>query len=126
MSKRNKGSKEAGVDQKKFIELITGVLMKNPRQPLNYKQIATRLQITDKEEKRALSDALHQVGVTPDESGLRLIAKQEPRKLLDNTSFRQADRRTMSDRWWTPQDLPKRFVELALIAHKQGKLSRAG
>jgi ribonuclease R len=61
MSKRNKGSKESGIDQKKFIELITGVLMKNPRQPLNYKQIATRLQITDKEEKRALSDALHRM-----------------------------------------------------------------
>jgi hypothetical protein len=30
----------------------------NPRQPLNYKQIAAKLKITEKEEKRALTEAL--------------------------------------------------------------------
>ena len=33
-------------------------MSKNPKQTFNYKQLAARLQITDKEEKRALSEAL--------------------------------------------------------------------
>jgi ribonuclease R len=57
MSKK-KQSKNSGINQKNLIELITKVMAKNPRQPLNYKQISARLQITDKEEKRALTEAL--------------------------------------------------------------------
>jgi ribonuclease R len=55
---RKKQPEKAGIDQKKLIELIIKVMAKNPRQPLNYKQISSRLQIVDKEEKRALSEAL--------------------------------------------------------------------
>ncbi len=55
---RKKQEKKPGIDQKSLIELIAKAMAKNPNQPLNYKQIAARLQITEKEEKRALSDAL--------------------------------------------------------------------
>ncbi len=57
MSKIKQG-KNSGIDQKKLIELIIKAMAKNPKQPLNYKQIAARLQITEKEEKKALSEAL--------------------------------------------------------------------
>ena len=53
-----KQGKNPGIDQKKLIELIIKAMAKNPKQPLNYKQIAARLQITEKEEKKALSEAL--------------------------------------------------------------------
>jgi len=58
MSQKKQGTKGAGVDQKKLIELITGAMSKNPKQSLNYKQIASKLQITDNDEKRSLSEAL--------------------------------------------------------------------
>lgn len=55
---RKKQPENPGIDQKKLIELITKSMAKNPRQPLNYKQIAARLHIFEKEEKKALSEAL--------------------------------------------------------------------
>lgn len=55
---RKKTPKKGGIDQKKLIELIVRAMAKTPRQPLNYKQIAAKLKITEKEEKRALSEAL--------------------------------------------------------------------
>jgi ribonuclease R len=55
---RKKQEKKPGIDQKSLIELITKAMAKNPRQPMNYKQIAARLKIEEKEEKKALSDAL--------------------------------------------------------------------
>jgi len=55
---RKKQEKKPGIDQKKLIEMITAVMAKNPKQPLNYKQIAARLHFSEKEEKRALSEAL--------------------------------------------------------------------
>ncbi len=55
---RKKQEKKPGTDQKNLIELITKAMAKNPRQPMNYKQIAARLKIEEKEEKKALSDAL--------------------------------------------------------------------
>jgi len=55
---RKKQEKKPGIDQKSLIELITKAMSKNPKEPLNYKQIAARLKITEKEEKKALSDAL--------------------------------------------------------------------
>ena len=55
---RKKPPEKSGIDQKKLIELIVKAMAKNPRQPLNYKQIAAKLKITEKEEKRALSEAL--------------------------------------------------------------------
>ena len=57
MARKNQ-EKKPGIDQKKLIELIVKAMAKNPKQPLNYKQIAARLQVTEKEEKKALSDAL--------------------------------------------------------------------
>lgn len=47
-----------GIDQKKLIELIVKAMANNPKQPLNYKQIAAKLRFTEKEEKRALTEAL--------------------------------------------------------------------
>ncbi|TFH48700.1 MAG: ribonuclease R, partial [Bacteroidia bacterium] len=44
-----------------FMELITGVMTKNPRQPLNYKQIAAKLSVTENTEKRMISEALHRM-----------------------------------------------------------------
>ncbi len=58
MARKNTVKKSTGIDQKKLIEMIAGVMSKNPKQTFNYKQLAARLQITDKEEKRALSEAL--------------------------------------------------------------------
>ncbi len=55
---RKKQEKKPGIDQKSLIELITKAMAKNPRQPMNYKQIAARLKIEESEEKKALSDAL--------------------------------------------------------------------
>jgi len=55
---RKKQPEKAGIDQKKLIELITRAMAKNPRQPLNYRQLSARLQITEKEDKKALSEAL--------------------------------------------------------------------
>jgi len=58
LPQRKKQPEKAGIDQKKLIELITRAMAKNPRQPLNYRQLSSRLQITEKEEKKALSEAL--------------------------------------------------------------------
>ncbi len=58
MARKNQVKKSTGIDQKKLIEMIAGVMSKNPKQTFNYKQLASRLQIIDKEEKRALSEAL--------------------------------------------------------------------
>ncbi len=55
---KKKQPENSGIDQKKLIELITQAMAKNPRQPLNYKQLSARLHIFEKEEKRALSEAL--------------------------------------------------------------------
>jgi len=57
MSKK-KPPEKTGIDQKKLIELIVKAMAKNPRQPLNYKQIAAKLRFTEKDDKRALSEAL--------------------------------------------------------------------
>jgi len=51
------------------------------------------------------------------------IPRQAPEEVLSNPSFRRQDRRTMAERWTTPSDLPERMVQLAFIAHLQGKLS---
>ncbi|MBE0667735.1 MAG: RNB domain-containing ribonuclease, partial [Bacteroidales bacterium] len=61
MSKKTQGSKKPNIDMKKFMELITGVMTKNPRQPLNYKQIAAKLTVTENTEKRMISEALHRM-----------------------------------------------------------------
>ena len=61
MSKRNPGIKKPNINLKKFTELITGVMMKNPTLPLNYKQISARLEVKTDVEKRLVSEALHRM-----------------------------------------------------------------
>ncbi len=61
MSKRNPGNKKPNINLKKFIELITGVMAKNPTLPLNYKQVSARLEIKSDVEKRLVSEALHRM-----------------------------------------------------------------
>jgi Zn-dependent peptidase ImmA (M78 family)/transcriptional regulator with XRE-family HTH domain len=56
---------------------------------------------------------------------LRMLTKQTTEQLLGDMTFQRADRSTMFEHWWTPPDLPSRFVELAFVAYREGKLSRA-
>jgi Zn-dependent peptidase ImmA (M78 family)/transcriptional regulator with XRE-family HTH domain len=56
---------------------------------------------------------------------LGMIGAQAAGELLSDTDFQRADRSTMCARWWTPPDLPSRFVELAFVAYGRGQLSRA-
>jgi len=56
---------------------------------------------------------------------LKLISEAAAKQLLGDGGFLSADRSTMTERWWTPPDLPGRYVELAFIAYGQGKVSRA-
>jgi len=58
-------------------------------------------------------------------TNLRLITRQAAEHLLGGSTFRGADRCTQAGRWWTPPDLPIRFVQLAFVAYRQGRLSRA-
>lgn len=45
-------------------------------------------------------------------------------ELLNDPSFRQLDRGTMPERWWTPPPIPERFVRLAFKAYQDGNISR--
>lgn len=56
---------------------------------------------------------------------LKIIPAEIAERLLGDADFRCADRSTMSAQWWTPLELPSRFVELAFVAYGDGKLSRA-
>lgn len=56
---------------------------------------------------------------------LKLITEAAAKQLLGDGGFLSADRSTMTQCWWTPPDLPGRYVELAFIAYGQGKVSRA-
>jgi ribonuclease R len=58
MSGKKQKMKNSGTDMKNLIQMITGVMSKNPKQPMNYRQIAGRLHITEKEERQLLSEAL--------------------------------------------------------------------
>ena len=76
-----------------------------------------------------LIDLARDFGVSTDALLWRLynlsLIKIKPPDLPADGPFRRADRRTMHDNWWTPKQLPTRFVELAFVAHIQGNLSRA-
>lgn len=56
---------------------------------------------------------------------LRLLAGETVESLLGDPAFRALDRATMRHLWWTPPEIPERFVRLAFIAYQKGKLSRA-
>jgi len=57
--------------------------------------------------------------------GLRLLKKETVQSLLDDPAFRALDRATIRPLWWTPPEIPERFVRLAFTAYQKGKLSRA-
>ncbi len=56
---------------------------------------------------------------------LSLLNKDAIESILGDADFRSLDRATMSASWWDPPDLPERFVRLASVAYKKGRLSRA-
>jgi len=58
MSGKKQRRKNSGTDLKSLIQQVTAIMSKNTKQPMNYRQIAGRLQITDKDERRILSEAL--------------------------------------------------------------------
>jgi len=58
-------------------------------------------------------------------SNLRQLHRDVVKATLDDTGFRDLDRSTMRSNWGTPPAIPRRFVELAFFAFKQGRLSRA-
>ena len=56
---------------------------------------------------------------------LRRLTKKDVDRLLGDPQFRDMDRSTMSRSWWTPPELPERFVRLAFIAYIKGKITRS-
>lgn len=58
MSGKQVKGKKPNINLKKFIELITNVMVKNPTLPMNYKQISARLEIKNETEKRLVAEAL--------------------------------------------------------------------
>jgi Zn-dependent peptidase ImmA (M78 family)/transcriptional regulator with XRE-family HTH domain len=57
--------------------------------------------------------------------GLRLLTGETVESLLEDPAFCALDRATMRHLWWTPPEIPERFVRLAFIAYQKNKLSRA-
>jgi Zn-dependent peptidase ImmA (M78 family) len=57
-------------------------------------------------------------------AGLRLLSKATVNSILEDPSFRELDRSSMSVHWWEPPPLPQRFVRLAFMAYQKGDLSR--
>jgi len=55
---------------------------------------------------------------------LKLLGKNTVYILKDQL-FREIDRSTMAPRWWRPPKFPERFVRLAFVAYKKGRLSKA-
>ena len=56
---------------------------------------------------------------------LRQIDADNARKVLADPAFRDVDRSTMLDKWWTPTDLSERYVRLCFLCFQKGQLSRA-
>jgi len=56
---------------------------------------------------------------------LRRLTRKDVDRLLGDPQFRDMDRSTMSKSWWSPPELPERFVRLAFIAYKKGRITRA-
>lgn len=57
--------------------------------------------------------------------GLGLLDRDTVESLQTDSAFQALDRSTMRGHWWTPPDIPERFVRLAFIAYQKGRLSRA-
>lgn len=45
--------------------------------------------------------------------------------LLEDPKFREMDKQTMPPNWWTPPEIPERYVRLAFKAFQKDKLSKA-
>jgi len=56
---------------------------------------------------------------------LKLLGKNTIDNILKDQLFREIDRATMAPRWWRPPEFPERFVRLAFVAYKKGRLSKA-
>jgi len=56
---------------------------------------------------------------------LKLLDKNTVDNILKNQLFREIDRSTMAPSWWRPPEFPERFVRLAFVAYKKGRLSKA-
>jgi ribonuclease R len=58
MNMKNKGSKRQNLSREKLTEGIQAILLKNPQQSFNYKQVSKRLNISDPSDKRLVSSLL--------------------------------------------------------------------
>lgn len=56
---------------------------------------------------------------------LKLLDKNTVDNILKDQLFREIDRSTMAPSWWRPPEFPERFVRLAFVAYKKGRLSKA-
>jgi SNF2 family DNA or RNA helicase len=56
---------------------------------------------------------------------LKLLNKNTVDNILKDQLFREIDKSTMAPRWWRPPEFPERFVRLAFVAYKKGRLSKA-
>jgi len=56
---------------------------------------------------------------------LHRVAKEDAEAALGDETFRELDRVTMAENWWSPPPIPERFVRLAFVAFQRGRLSRA-
>jgi len=56
---------------------------------------------------------------------LRRFSRPEVEKTLEDENFREIDRSSMSGHWRDPSPLPERYVRLAFMAYRKGKVTRA-
>ncbi len=56
---------------------------------------------------------------------LKRFSKIEVEKTLKDENFREIDRSSMSGHWRDPSPMPERYVRLAFLAYRKGKVTRA-
>jgi Zn-dependent peptidase ImmA (M78 family)/transcriptional regulator with XRE-family HTH domain len=56
---------------------------------------------------------------------LKRFSKTEVEKTLKDENFREIDRSSMSGHWRDPSPMPERYVRLAFLAYRKGKVTRA-
>ncbi len=56
---------------------------------------------------------------------LKLLDKNTVDNILKDQLFREIDKSTMAPSWWQPPEFPERFVRLAFVVYKKGRLSKA-
>lgn len=55
---------------------------------------------------------------------LRRLDRETVENLLNSPRFKGLDRSSMIGFWWTPPEIPERFVTLAFLAYQKGQCSR--